>query len=54
VVRAVLGVGILRGVSTVRRRTLAGIVIGWFLTPTISSFVATVLVFASHLEYLPA
>ncbi len=40
VVGAVLGVGILKGMNTVSRRTLAGILSGWFFTPVVAALIA--------------
>jgi PiT family inorganic phosphate transporter len=54
VVGAVLGVGVVKGINTVRRRTLINILIGWFFTPAIACFVAVVLYFVVHLRYVPA
>jgi PiT family inorganic phosphate transporter len=53
VVGAVLGVGVVKGINTVRRRTLINILIGWFFTPAIAGFVAVVIYFAAHLQYVP-
>jgi PiT family inorganic phosphate transporter len=53
VVGAVLGVGIVKGINTVSRRTLGNILIGWFLTPAVSCLMAVVLYIAVHLRYLP-
>jgi len=53
VVGAVLGVGVVKGINTVRRKTLINILIGWFFTPAIASFVAIVIYFAAHLQYVP-
>ena len=53
VIGAVLGVGIVKGVNTVSRRTLVNIFIGWFLTPAVSSLFAIALYVAGHLRYLP-
>jgi PiT family inorganic phosphate transporter len=50
---AILGVGILRGINTVSKRTLRNILSGWFLTPVVSSFIAIVLAFIIHLQYVP-
>jgi PiT family inorganic phosphate transporter len=38
VIGAVLGIGLVKGISTVNRRTLMSILIGWFLTPAIACF----------------
>ena len=53
VIGAVLGVGIIKGISTVERRTLINILIGWFLTPTIAAVIALSIYFAIHLRYVP-
>ena len=53
VIGAVLGVGIVKGINTVSKRTLANILIGWFLTPIIASFIAIGIDFAFHLQYVP-
>ena len=54
VIGAVLGVGLVRGINTVSRRTLVNIFIGWFLTPAISCFISVSLLFAMNLHYIPA
>ncbi len=51
---AVLGVGIVKGINTVSRRTLANILLGWFLTPVVASFNALALDFIVHLRYVPS
>lgn len=53
VIGAVLGVGLVKGMSTVRRRTLINILIGWFFTPAIACFIAISLYFVVHLKYVP-
>jgi PiT family inorganic phosphate transporter len=53
VIGAVLGVGIVKGISTVSGRTLVNILIAWLLTPAIAGFFATALDFAIHLQYVP-
>ncbi len=53
VIGAVLGVGIVKGINTVSRRTLMNILIGWFLTPAISCFISVSLFFAVNLHYFP-
>ena len=53
VIGAVLGVGIVKGISTVSGRTLVNILIAWLLTPAIAGFFATALYFTIHLQYLP-
>lgn len=54
VVGAVLGVGIVKGISTVQRRTLINILIGWFITPLVATLIAVSIYFAIHLHYIPA
>jgi PiT family inorganic phosphate transporter len=53
VIGAVLGVGIVKGVKTVNRRTLINILLGWFLTPAIACFIAVALYFAVNLRFIP-
>jgi PiT family inorganic phosphate transporter len=53
VVGAVLGVGIVKGVNTIKRKTLYGIFTGWFLTPPVACFIAMCIDFALHLKYIP-
>lgn len=40
IVGAVLGIGLLKGVNTVSRKTLVGILIGWFFTPVVAAIIA--------------
>lgn len=53
VIGAVLGVGLVKGINTVSRRTLMNIMIGWFLTPTIACSIAVAIFFIVHLRYVP-
>ncbi len=53
VIGAVLGVGIIKGIRTVERRTLINILFGWFLTPTIAAVIALSIYFAIQLRYVP-
>jgi PiT family inorganic phosphate transporter len=53
VVGAVFGVGIIKGIQTVSRRTLANILVGWLLTPVIATALALLLYFGIHLQYVP-
>jgi len=53
VIGAVLGVGIVKGISTVSGRTLVNIIIAWILTPAIAGFFATAIDFTIHLQYVP-
>ena len=53
VIGAVLGVGIVKGVNTIRRRTLVNIFLAWFITPFVAFTLALFLDFAIHLRYIP-
>ena len=53
VVGAVIGIGLLKGINTVNRRTLANIAVGWLMTPIIACFIAIALYIAIHLRYVP-
>lgn len=53
VVGAVLGIGVLKGIQTIRRSTFTSIFIAWFLTPALGCFVFIILYFFSHLHYVP-
>jgi phosphate/sulfate permease len=44
---------VVKGIKTVSRRTLANIVIGWFLTPLVATGIAIAIYFAIHLQYIP-
>lgn len=54
VIGAVLGVGIVKGINTVSWNQLMNILIGWFITPVVASFIAIAIDFIVHLEYVPA
>jgi PiT family inorganic phosphate transporter len=53
VIGAVLGVGIIKGVNTIQRRTLVHIFLAWIITPLVASVFALGLDFATHLRYIP-
>jgi inorganic phosphate transporter, PiT family len=53
VIGAVLGIGIIKGAQTIKRKTLYGIFTGWFLTPPVACFIAMCIYFVMHLEYVP-
>lgn len=53
VVGGVLGIGLLRGVNTVSRRTLGHILAAWLLTPVLAVLFSIGLTFATHLYYIP-
>ncbi|MBN1930108.1 MAG: anion permease [Desulfobacterales bacterium] len=52
-VGAIFGIGLVKGIKTVSRKTLKNILIAWFLTPIVATFIAIALEFAVHLEYVP-
>ena len=54
VIGAVLGVGIVKGIRTVEKRTLINILVGWFFTPAIAAVIALSIYFAIQLRYVPA
>ena len=54
VIGAVLGVGIVKGVNTISKRTLLNILYAWFLTPMIASMFALAFDFVTHLHYIPS
>jgi len=51
---AVLGIGLIKGINTVSKQTMAGILLAWFLTPTIACFISISLYFATSLKYVPS
>ena len=53
VIGAILGVGIVKGIKTVSRRTLLNILIGWFFTPVLAGLISMSLLFVVHLQYVP-
>jgi len=53
VIGAVLGVGVIKGVNTIKRRTLVNIFLAWVITPVVASIFALALDFATHLRYIP-
>jgi PiT family inorganic phosphate transporter len=53
VIGAVLGIGILKGTQTIRRRTLYSILLGWFVTPLAGCACFLLFHFLSHLRYVP-
>ncbi len=53
VVGAVIGIGIVKGVNTVSKKTLKNILMAWFLTPVVSCFLALIIDFSYNLHYIP-
>jgi PiT family inorganic phosphate transporter len=54
VIGGVLGIGLIKGVNTVSRRSLVSILVGWLLTPLLACVLAVMLYFITHLQYVPA
>jgi len=54
VIGGVLGIGIIKGVRTVNRRTLFNILVAWLLTPVLSCLMALAIFFVIHLKYIPS
>ncbi|MFO7748867.1 MAG: anion permease [Desulfobacteraceae bacterium] len=52
VIGAVLGIGVVKGSSTVSRKTLNHILLAWFLTPVVACFIAIAMTFVSRLKYV--
>ncbi|MCG8637030.1 MAG: inorganic phosphate transporter family protein [Desulfobacterales bacterium] len=53
VVGGVLGVGIVKGANTVKKKTLVNILLAWCLTPVVACFFALMIHFIAHLQYIP-
>ncbi|MBW1803891.1 MAG: inorganic phosphate transporter, partial [Deltaproteobacteria bacterium] len=53
VIGAVIGIGFIKGIQTVDKKTLGGIFIGWSLTPLVACFISVAIYFVKHLKYLP-
>jgi len=53
VVGAVLGIGILKGTQTIRKKTLFSILLAWFVTPLTGCLCFFLFYFLSHLRYVP-
>ena len=53
VIGAVIGVGIIKGINTIQRRTLVNITLAWGITPLVASIFALTLDFLTHLRYIP-
>lgn len=53
VVGTVLGIGFIRGIKSVRPRTLINILIAWSVTPAVAAFISMAIYFAVHLKYVP-
>jgi PiT family inorganic phosphate transporter len=53
VVGAVIGIGILKGSQTIRKKTLLSILLAWFITPLTGCLYFFLFYFLSHLRYVP-
>ena len=45
VIGAVLGVGIVKSISTIKRQTLGAIAVGWFMTPVVAALFSLIIYF---------
>jgi PiT family inorganic phosphate transporter len=52
VIGAVVGVGLVRGIRSVRLRRLRSILFGWLLTPAIGGALSALLYLITHLQYV--
>lgn len=53
VIGAILGIGMLKGVETIRLGTLSQVLAGWFLTPAVGAGFFLLLYFLAHLRFVP-
>ena len=53
VIGAVLGIGIIKGMKTIRVDTLFSVLLGWFVCPLVSCAVILLIYFVIHLQYVP-
>ena len=53
VIGAVLGIGILKGTQTIRKKTLFSILLAWFVTPLAGCLYFFLFHFLVHLRYVP-
>ena len=53
IIGGVLGVGLIKGVDTINRRTLYHILTGWFLTPFVACLFSIIINYVIHLQYIP-
>ena len=54
IIGSVLGIGLVKGVSTVNKTTLTHILIGWFLTPVTAGAISIAIYVLIHLQYIPS
>ncbi len=53
IIGAIVGIGLIRGIKSVKVRNLVGIMVGWFIAPLLSFLIAILIYFFSHLQYVP-
>jgi PiT family inorganic phosphate transporter len=53
VIGAVLGIGVLKGTQTIRKKTLLSILVAWLVTPLAGCIFFFLFYFLSHLRYVP-
>ncbi|MHC9539673.1 MAG: anion permease [Vulcanimicrobiota bacterium] len=54
IIGAIVGIGVVRGIKSVKVRSLIGIMVGWFIAPLLSFVIAIMIYFFTHLQYVPA
>lgn len=53
VIGAVLGIGLIKGMKTIKIKTLLSVFLGWFVCPLISCMLFLLIHFLCHLQYVP-
>jgi PiT family inorganic phosphate transporter len=53
VIGGVLGVGLIKGMNTINKKTLLNIFSGWLLSPFVSCLLSLLIYFSFHLKYVP-
>jgi PiT family inorganic phosphate transporter len=53
IIGSVLGIGLVKGINTVNRKTMLHIFMGWFLTPAVSGALSVAIYVLIHLRYVP-
>jgi PiT family inorganic phosphate transporter len=53
VIGGILGVGLIKGMNTISKKTLLHISSGWLLSPLLSCLLSLFIYFSLHLKYIP-
>ncbi len=53
IIGAIIGIGFVRGIKSIKVRNLVGILVGWFVAPLIACLFAIIIYFLTHLKYIP-